>query len=161
MKRTMFLSLIVVVSIAFMSLAIAQDRTTTMKETEKTGMMNKQGMMGQGEHMMGQGESWGPHEMCGMMMGSMMEHCMVPTGDGGVIVMMGDKLMKYDRDLNLVKEMQVAIDMDHMSDMMSRMMAMCTKQGNTMQGQMMKGGMMQGGMMQQGTMQKEGTNTKK
>ena len=32
---------------------------------------------------------------------------MVTTQDGGVIVMKGNKLVKYDKDLNLVKEIKL------------------------------------------------------
>jgi hypothetical protein len=47
----------------------------------------------------------------GMMMKSMggkMEHAsMVASSGGGVIVMMGGKLYKYDKNLNLVKEVEI------------------------------------------------------
>lgn len=32
---------------------------------------------------------------------------LVPTSDGGVVLFVGDKLMKYDRNLNLVNEVKV------------------------------------------------------
>ena len=35
---------------------------------------------------------------------------MVATKDGGVVVMVGNKLFKYDRNLNLVKETEIKID---------------------------------------------------
>lgn len=37
---------------------------------------------------------------------------MVATQDGGVIVMAGNKLLKYDKDLKLVKEVYVKTDME-------------------------------------------------
>jgi hypothetical protein len=49
-----------------------------------------------------------------------------------VIVMIRDELQKHDKDLNLVKETQVAIDTEHMSDMMEQMMAMCPMHQHTM-----------------------------
>ncbi len=53
------------------------------------GNFKKRMMMGMGGGMMGGHES------------------MVATSDGGVVVMAGPKLMKYDRDLNLVKEVEM------------------------------------------------------
>ena len=43
--------------------------------------------------------------MC--MMGMMMKESMVATPDGGVIVLVGHKRQKYDKDLNLIKEVQI------------------------------------------------------
>ncbi len=40
------------------------------------------------------------------MMGAMQKQ-MVSTNDGGVIVLTGNKLLKYDKDLNLVKEVEL------------------------------------------------------
>ena len=69
-----------------------------MKDKMMQGdMMGKQGMMGgdmMGPGMMGKGM------MGGMMMKSMMEKTMVATSDGGIIVLAGNKLTKYDKDLN-------------------------------------------------------------
>ncbi len=44
--------------------------------------------------------------MAMQMMGAMQKQ-MVSTNDGGVIVWAGDKLFKYDKDLNLVKEVEL------------------------------------------------------
>jgi hypothetical protein len=143
MKKSTLLVAVVLFSVIFMSFALAQDRKAPAKDKDetKTGMMNKQemgkpGMMNKKE--MGETGMMGSNDMCGTMMGSMMGHCMVASGDGGVIVMMGDKLMKYDRDLNLVKEVEVAIDMEHMSARMAQMMAMCPMHKNMMQGRGME-----------------------
>ena len=56
--------------------------------------------------------------MCGMMMGSM-QKSMVSV-DGGVVVMAGNRLMKYDKDLNLVKEAEVKVDMKKMHEEMMK-----------------------------------------
>jgi hypothetical protein len=45
-----------------------------------------------------------------MGMHPMMHSSMVATSHGGVIVMIGPKLLKYDKDLNLVKETEIKID---------------------------------------------------
>jgi hypothetical protein len=150
MKRALFI-VVLAVTVMIASFVLAQDQKAPMTGKEaQAGMMSRQGMMGQGE-------MWGMRDM---MMGSMMDHSMVASGDGGVIVMIGDKLMKYDKDLNLVKEVQIAIDLNHMNEMMTKMMEMWPMHQGAMQGGMMQGGMMRGGMMQQ-TDPKEGTATKK
>jgi len=52
---------------------------------------------------------------------------MVATNDGGVIVMAGNKLLKYDKDLNLVKEaelktrVELTFDVGSMQEMMKSM----------------------------------------
>ncbi len=50
---------------------------------------------------------------------------MVTTSDGGVIVLAGNKLMKYDKDLNLLKEVTIEAGMDAMKDMMKTMKCDC------------------------------------
>lgn len=68
-----------------------------------------------------------PEKMAGMshkyeMMKMMMTKSMVASNDGGVIVMIGNKLMKYDKDLNLLKEAEIKVDM---KAMMEKMKAGC------------------------------------
>ena len=48
------------------------------------------------------------------MMKMAMPHDLVASGDGGVIVLAGKKLYKYDANLNLVKEQVVPLEMDGM-----------------------------------------------
>jgi len=75
-----------------------------MKEEQKgTGMMEgKGGMMGKG--MMGGG-------MMKMMMGMMRQMhdkaSVTATSDGGALVVSGGKLIKYDNQLNVVKEVDL------------------------------------------------------
>lgn len=66
--------------------------------------------------------------MMSMNMGGMMPKSMVSSNDGGVIILSGNKLMKYDKDLNLVKEveikgggMEMKFDPSQMKDMMQQM----------------------------------------
>jgi hypothetical protein len=73
--------------------------------------------------MMGGGMMKGPDKGCGMgsmqsMMGMMSN--IVATSDGGVVVMIGNKLYKYDKNLKLVKETEIKIDMKSMQRMMER-----------------------------------------
>ncbi|MDD4894605.1 MAG: hypothetical protein PHW54_04745 [Candidatus Omnitrophica bacterium] len=64
--------------------------------------------------------------MAMQMMGSMQRQ-MVATSDGGVIVLAGEKLVKYDKDLNLVKEVEIKrevelrIDAGSVQDMIKNM----------------------------------------
>ncbi|MFC1508097.1 hypothetical protein ACFL60_00230 [Candidatus Omnitrophota bacterium] len=52
--------------------------------------------------------------MHGMMMEKMMPKNIAATADGSVIVLAGNKLLKYDADLNLVKEVEVKMDVEAM-----------------------------------------------
>jgi len=79
----------------------------------------------QGDGMMEKGKAG----MCPMhtsMCGSMMKSQIVATEDGGVVVLVCNKLMKYDKDLNLVKETEFKIDMEEkMKKMMEKCQMMC------------------------------------
>ncbi|HUN55612.1 MAG TPA: hypothetical protein VMU29_10695 [Smithella sp.] len=116
MKKLGLGILLAAVCIIIVLPAFAQD-----PEKEKGSMtgMDKKMMMGKEDCM--------PH-MMGMM--HMMGH-MVATGDGGVIVMMGNKLYKYDKDLNLKKEVEIKIDMKKMHKMMKHQMMPDGKKENS------------------------------
>jgi len=55
----------------------------------------------------GKGGMMGMCPMHGMMMKSYMDKEMVATEDGSVVVMAGNKLMKYDKNLALKKEVEI------------------------------------------------------
>jgi hypothetical protein len=59
--------------------------------------------------------------MCQMMM----RPIIIATSDGGVVVMMGDKLMKFDRELNLVKETKIKMDIEGMGKRPGQPMKEC------------------------------------
>jgi hypothetical protein len=68
-------------------------------------------------------------EQKGIMMGHDMKHPMmgkkmIATSDGGVIVMFCNKLYKYDKDLNLKKEVEIPMDVEHMKKMRMKMKEM-------------------------------------
>ena len=98
-------------------------------QTGKMGkMMSEQGMMGHqkksDQGMMGRG-----HMKKGMMnrdqMGKgMMSKSMVATQDGGVVVMIGNRLYKFDQNLHLKKETEITIDYEGMKGMMMKMQKM-------------------------------------
>lgn len=86
--------------------------------------MTKKGWFGMGAKE--QGSKMG--DMQGMMMKKMMmEKKMIATSDGGVIVMFGNKLVKYDKDLELVKEVELKIDMEAMKKCMKQCHEMMKK----------------------------------
>ena len=59
----------------------------------------------------------GMRKMCCAMMGKPQ---MVATDEGGVIVLAGNKLMKYDAELNLVKEVEVKMPTGKQCPMMGK-----------------------------------------
>ena len=64
------------------------------------------------------------------MMQMMMAHMILPSSvtplpDGSIVVAAGTMLKKYDKDLNLVKEVEVSVDIDKMAESMKKMMEMC------------------------------------
>ncbi len=82
--------------------------------------------------------------MHGMMMGSMMCMAVVSTEDGGVIVLAGDKLLRYDKDLSLTKEVKIEMDLEGTQKKMAQMMEKCPMCRGMMHG---KGMMHREGMM--------------
>jgi len=76
------------------------------------------GMRGMGGMMMGDSG-----QMCSMMMHFGIRQ-VVATQDGGIVVVSGNKLMKYDSGLNLKKEVEVKIDTTGMANFYS-MMSKC------------------------------------
>jgi hypothetical protein len=95
MKKIIIL-IVVAAIIAACSYAVFAQSRTDGNEMQKRMMdrsqMDKRGMMP------------------GMHPGMMGNCSMVATPEGGVIVMMGNKLIKYDKDLNMVKEVEIKID---------------------------------------------------
>ena len=91
MKR-IALGMCVVLLFAAVSVAAAQEEQAGMTDDTSRPAMGEGGMMG--------GMMAG-HGMKPMMMGKMMERQMVATSDGGVVVLVGNKLLKYDKSLVL------------------------------------------------------------
>lgn len=118
----------------------------TMMGGSNSGMMGQEMMRnqgssaGMGKGMMNRGASMGPNQEQGMMqnkdpsmgmkmgcpmMMMMMGRLMVATSDGGIVILVGNKLQKYDKDLNLAKETEIKVDMIAMHKMMKEMMEKC------------------------------------
>lgn len=117
----------------FISLSFAQAVCRKMgKDMVESNMRGKEEMM----------------EKCpmhGMMMKEVMEESIIATTDSGAIVLTGNKLIKYDKDLNLVKEVEIKVDIETMQNNMMKMMNNCP---------MMKGVMVEAGMAGNNTVQK-------
>jgi hypothetical protein len=104
MRKTIGLVSLVAMSLMFSLAAFAQmpanaDNSTEVK-TEGAGgkcPLSDKGMM--------KGDFMGH-----MMMNKMMTKQLVATSDGGVVILMGNKIIKYDRNLKLVKETEISMD---------------------------------------------------
>lgn len=123
MKRV----LLVAVPVALLVMAgtygvFAQQDTQTPSQTpgmgRGPGMMRGMGMMGQPGQMHG-------CAACGMMTGAMMWKTMTATPDGGVIIAIGNRLIKYDNQLNVVKDTEMKIDMNQLATAAQKMMENC------------------------------------
>ena len=103
MKRALVIVMGIILVVSGLTFSYAQESSGTKDVTtdKEAMMMCKQRMKGHG---------------CDMK--SMMSPSLLETKDGGIVVMMGNKLMKYDKDLNLVKEAEVKIDVEEMQKMM-------------------------------------------
>ncbi len=134
MRKTATLAIVVVFVLALGTICLAQ---TGQQQTGQMGnMMSGQGMMGQGatgQGMMGQGMMGQGMMGQGMMMGGMMGKSLVSTEDGGVVVMIGNKLYKYDKNLELKKEVEIEIDYQGMQNMMRKVQNMATQTGQEAQ----------------------------
>ena len=72
------------------------------------------------DKMWGNKEMMERREMMGMhpMPGTMCSGSLAASEDGGAFVLMGNKLCKYDKDLNLVKEIEIKMDWEKMNKTM-------------------------------------------
>ena len=56
-----------------------------------------------------------------MVMQAMKERSIVATSEGGMVVIVGNQMVKYDKDLNVVKEAELKIDLDKLRQNMMKM----------------------------------------
>jgi hypothetical protein len=103
MKNMRLIFILTTILVALSTVCLAGDPDDTMGSQMGGGMMNRPD---KGCSMMSM------HSMMGMM------SSIVATSDGGVVVMIGNKLYKYDKNLNLVKETEIKLDMKGMQRMM-------------------------------------------
>lgn len=122
MKKTIFITLMALLLVP--ALAFSQEKTPG---TDTSTEMGKGMGIGKGMRM-GKGMGCDCGKMC-----MMMQKQMIATSDGGVIVLAGNKLYKYDKNLNLAKEAEVKMDLEGMKKMMDQMKEKCTKKMQMMQ----------------------------
>ncbi len=122
MKKTIFITLMALLLVP--ALAFSQEKTPGIDTSMEMGKG-----MGMGKGMeMGKGMGCDCGKMC-----MMMQKQMIATSDGGVIVLAGNKLYKYDKNLNLVKEAEIKMDVEGMKKMMGQMKEKCAKKMQMMQ----------------------------
>lgn len=119
-----------VASIGLVALFLLSLGTVSFAEGMKS-MKDKDSSMDMGKGMMGDKKMG---MMMGPMMMKMMEKSLVPTSDGGIVLLAGNKITKYDKDLNVMKEVEIKIDMDAMQKEMDGMMKMCPMMKEGMKG---------------------------
>ena len=105
MKRNIWIMMLVALTAGISSVS-AEGMKGGMKAESKDAMMGK-----------------------GMMMMKMMEKTVVATSDGGIVVVLGNKITKYDKDLNVLKEIEIKMDRENMKKDMDDMMKMCPMMG--------------------------------
>jgi len=128
-KKLLFIGVGLAVLVSVLTFSFAKESESAPAEMmrkmrEGTATPGQEMMMGKGQMMMGKGQMM----MCPMhqmMAGSMMTKSMVATEDEGIVVMAGEKLMKFDKDLNLVKETLLPIDTEAMQKKMTQTMKSC------------------------------------
>lgn len=102
MKKILFVLFAALVCMSFLSVAFARDKGESKWDKKGHGCsvcyMNK--MM-----------------MCGKEL--------IATQDGGAVLMMCNKLIKYDAQLNIIKETEIKIDMEAMQKAMEEMKKNC------------------------------------
>lgn len=135
MKRVLFM--VMCITLLVSTLLFAQE----LEETKGSvvGKEMKGSMMGEHGMMMGKKKMMGKRHMQGMMMKMMMHKEIIATKDGGIIVMTGNKLLKYDKDLKLKKEVEIKMDMEGMQKMMKEIKEKCSMYKEMME----EGGMME------------------
>ena len=128
MKRTLIAAMVILFAVGVTYFAYAAEQPGGMKGMDTMGKqtMDKQGMMDSNDMMMQKGMMGKAMPMMcpmhTMMCQGMMKKEIVATSDGGVIVMADNKLFKYDKDVNLIKEVELKIDMKVTQDKMTQMM---------------------------------------
>ena len=109
----------VVLMITGLALSQMGDKDQGMM-AKKTEMMEDRGSM------MGSKGMMGMHDMM-MKMSDMMHKTVIATSDGGFVIVGPDKITKYDKDLNVFKEVELKADTEGIKRMMGDMMEKCSK----------------------------------
>lgn len=113
MRKLTIIAIVMAFILTSVSICFAQ------ASDDQTGKM---GTMMSGKDMMGH-QGMSDQDMMGRdhMGKGMMSNSMVATQDGGVVVMIGNRLYKYDQNLNLKKETEIPVDYEGLKGMMMKM----------------------------------------
>ena len=123
MRKAIFLVVVAALFLAVPAISFSEEQVQEQAPAmPEKGMMEK-GMMGQG--MMTPEKMKEMRPMHEMMMKKMMQKEIVATTDGGVVIMVGNKLLKYDKNLNLKSEAEIKIDIEAMKESMQQMKQGC------------------------------------
>lgn len=127
MKKYMSIFLAGVLVAVFCSLSLAEEKKEgrIRQVMMQGGMSGQKGMMGEEGAMMGKGKMVVGCPVHGMMMKQMMDREVIAAADGGVIILAGNKLAKYDKELNLVKEVEIKADLAGMQKVMQEAKENC------------------------------------
>ena len=106
MKKIVFMFIVTVICMSFVSVSFAGN----MGDFKRGERGDKKGM---------------GCPMCCMNKMMMDSKKLVATQDGGAILMIGNKLIKYDGQLNIVKEVEIKMDMAAMKKSMDDMRNSC------------------------------------
>jgi hypothetical protein len=148
MKRTIPFAIVILLAAGIAFVAVDQTRAMAGKQDESKEMMCKGTMHKEMMHkeMMEHRQMPMMCPMHSMMCQGMMHKEMVATQDGGVIVMVDNKLLKYDKDVNFVKEVELKIDTEAMQGKMHQMMKECMEKCQMTKPQEKPAGMKTGSM---------------
>jgi hypothetical protein len=129
-RRTTGLTIALMVAVVIGCLALqgCSSSTAADQPCAKAGMAAPKTMPCPMHGKMGKEQMMSMCPMCQMMM----RPIMIATTDGGVVVMIGDKLMKFDRDLNLVKETKIKMDFEGMEKKADQPTKECPSHKSTM-----------------------------
>lgn len=119
MKRILFILVLMTLCVSFSTYFLAAEQDKTGMKTMIGKKMMSKTMDNERKQMM---------EMCPMhtkMMKNMMSKFIVATEDNGVVVMIGNKLFKYDKNLKLKNEAELKIDMEAMHKKMMEIKEKC------------------------------------
>lgn len=123
MKRSMVpVALVLVVGLGSYALFGQQQPPDQPQRGMGGGMMGR-GMMGRG--MMQQGADGMGCPACAAMCGAMMHESLAATSDGGVVMAVAGKLVKYDSALKKASETNIDVDWTAMHQRMQQMMQNC------------------------------------
>lgn len=102
MKKILFVLLAALACMSFLSVSFARDMGESKWDKKGHGC-----------------------SMCSMHKMMMGGKELIATQDGGAVLMIGNKLIKYDAQLNVVKEAEIKIDMETMQKTMDEMKKNC------------------------------------